>query len=88
MRERVLVGRRLDTAEPSVELVEASSLYAMLRAERRFSGSEMNMEGAALVGNVVRLFNRGNGAARDGTCPWTHPATCRSPRSWPTSTIR
>ena len=69
MREKVLIGRRLDTADPSVELVEASSLYAALRAERRFSGSEMNIEGAALVGNAVRLFNRGNGAARDGHLP-------------------
>ncbi|MBD0319129.1 MAG: hypothetical protein ICV87_02275 [Gemmatimonadetes bacterium] len=69
MREKVLMGRRLDTAEPSVELVESSSLYAALRAERRFSGSEMNIEGAALVGSAVRLFNRGNGAARDGHLP-------------------
>jgi len=68
-RERVLVARRLDTAEPAVEMVDASPLYALLRAERRFSGSEMNVEGAALVGSVVRLFNRGNGAARDGRQP-------------------
>jgi hypothetical protein len=68
-RERVLVARRLETAEPAVEMVDASSLYALLRAERSFSGSEMNIEGAALVGSVVRLFNRGNGAARDGHLP-------------------
>jgi hypothetical protein len=68
-RERVLVARRLNTASPSTEMVDASSLYALLRAERRFSGSEMNIEGAALVGSVVRLFNRGNGAARDGYQP-------------------
>jgi hypothetical protein len=68
-RERVLVARRLDTAEPAVEMVDASPLYALLRAERRFSGSEMNIEGAALVGSVLRLFNRGNGAARDGHLP-------------------
>ena len=29
----------------------------------------MNIEGATLVGSVVRLFNRGNGAARDGRLP-------------------
>jgi hypothetical protein len=52
-----------------VELVSAHSLYAALRAERRFSGSEMNIEGAALVGSTVRLFNRGNGAAVDGHLP-------------------
>lgn len=69
MRERVLVARRLDTDAPSAELVHATALYAALRAERRFSGSEMNIEGAALVGSVVRLFNRGNGAARDGHLP-------------------
>ncbi len=69
VRERILVGRRLETDDPAVKLVDASSLYAALRAERRFSGSEMNVEGAALVGSVVRLFNRGNGAARDGHLP-------------------
>ena len=69
VRERILVARRLETDDPSVKLVDASSLYAALRAERRFSGSEMNVEGAALVGSIVRLFNRGNGAARDGHLP-------------------
>lgn len=78
-REQVLVGRRLHTAEPAVDMVDASSLYALLRAERSFSGSEMNIEGAALVGSVVRLFNRGNGAARDGHLPVD--ASCDLPLS-------
>jgi hypothetical protein len=69
VRERILVARWLETDDPSVKLVDARSLYTLLRAERRFSGSEMNVEGAALVGSMVRLFNRGNGAARDGRLP-------------------
>jgi len=51
-------------------LVDARGLYARLRAEKPFSGGEMNIEGAALVeGGRVRLFNRGNGAWRDGEPP-------------------
>lgn len=52
-----------------VRLVEGHGLYARLRAEKSFSGSEMNIEGAAFVDGRVRLFNRGNGAWRDGEAP-------------------
>lgn len=65
-RERILVARGVDAAP---EMVDASPLYALLRADREFSGSEMNVEGAALVGSSVRLFNRGNGAPRGGIAP-------------------
>lgn len=61
-------------------LVEAHGLYARLREEKPFSGGEMNIEGAALVdGRRVRLFNRGNGAWRDGEPP--RNASCDIP--WP-----
>jgi hypothetical protein len=43
------------------------ALYAQLRANQRFSGSELNLEGAAVLVNAhplqVRLFQRGNGAS-------------------------
>lgn len=48
------------------ELRDAAPLYGRLRAERTFAGSELNVEGAVAVGDVVRLFQRGNGAPRDG----------------------
>ncbi|HEX8244150.1 MAG TPA: hypothetical protein VF541_11655, partial [Longimicrobium sp.] len=62
LRERIVVARGLDGAEPQIEIVDASALYALLRAETDFAGSELNVEGAAKVGGVLRLFNRGNGA--------------------------
>jgi hypothetical protein len=66
-RERALVAA-LAPDEPNgvrdARLVDAAPLYAALRAAADFAGSELNVEGAALVGDVVRLFGRGNGAAR------------------------
>jgi hypothetical protein len=49
--------------------VNAAPLYRALRAERAFAGSELNVEGAALVGDRVRLFQRGNGAVVGGVAP-------------------
>jgi hypothetical protein len=48
---------------PRVTIVEAPELYAALRSEHAFSGSELNVEGAALEGDDVVLFQRGNGIA-------------------------
>ena len=78
-RERVLVVGGIDRPDwastpPDVQLIEAHRLYATLRAEPRFAGSELNIEGAVVVGGSLRLFQRGNGAARgdlqpvDATC--------------------
>lgn len=50
-------------------LFQAGGLYARLRAEKAFSGGELNVEGAVLVDGRVRLFNRGNGAWRGGEPP-------------------
>jgi hypothetical protein len=76
-RERVVVVRGLGSgpAEAAdVTLVDASALYAALRARPDFAGAELNVEGAAVVpapgGDVVRLFARGNGAGGAGS------ATC------------
>lgn len=72
-RESILVlSRRDGRAVPRV--VDAPRLYAALRDRTEFSGSELNVEGAVLLGGTVRLFQRGNGAPRDGRRPVN--ATC------------
>ncbi len=67
-RERVAVARGLAGA-PDVTLVDARALYAALRATRAFAGSELNVEGAARLGDDVVLFQRGNGAPRGELLP-------------------
>ncbi len=44
----------------------ASALYASLRSVEVFAGAELNLEGAALLGAELLLFQRGNGAGRPG----------------------
>ena len=70
-RERVVVVEGLggDPASRKTNIVEASAFYAALRAEREFSGSEMNIEGTVLRGDRVWFFQRGNGAPKDGLEP-------------------
>lgn len=74
LRERIVVVRDPSSAEPEVRVADGSALYALLREMRDFSGSEMNVEGAVVVEGTLRLFNRGNGAPRDGLAPVN--ATC------------
>lgn len=63
-RERVVLTR-LDRGLASVELVDASPLYAALRASSLLANAELNLEGMCRVshpsGARVRLFQRGNG---------------------------
>ena len=61
-RERVVLVEHPASETPGVSIVEAPELYALLRSERAFSGSELNVEGAVLQGDDVILFQRGNGA--------------------------
>ena len=71
-RERVVVVRWRGSAHapPEVSLHEGTALYAALRGARDFAGSALNVEGAVyLGGDRIRLFQRGNGAARDGVPP-------------------
>lgn len=68
-RQRVLVARGLDGPDPDLRLVDARALYAALRAEAAFAGSELNLEGAAAQGQDVVLFQRGNGAPRGDLLP-------------------
>jgi hypothetical protein len=64
-RERIVV---VDEALV-VRVVDGAALYAGLRACVPFAGSELNVEGAAIVGDALWLFQRGNGAPRDGLDP-------------------
>lgn len=64
LKREVVVGLRLDEG-PDVRVVQASALYATLRGQTRFAGSEMNIEAAVVVGDRLRLFSRGNGRASD-----------------------
>jgi len=79
-RERVLVMRAVTAPAPDIRLVEATALYAALRAPA-FAGSELNLEGAVLLpsGETLRLFQRGNGAPRGALQPVD--ATCDI--AWP-----
>jgi hypothetical protein len=81
VRERIVVlrydhGTRKVTSE---RVVDASSLYASLHAAVPFSGSELNIEGAVLRETTLLLFQRGNGAPRDGRRPVNAVASL----SWP-----
>jgi hypothetical protein len=73
-REQVVLVRGWATGSPTVESVHLPRLYEALRAEQAFSGSELNVEGAIVDGDRLRLFGRGNGAPRDGVLPVN--ATC------------
>jgi hypothetical protein len=61
-RERIAVldGRGV------ASIVEATALYAALRAEPRLADRQLNLEGALLDGPRVVLYSRGNAAALAG----------------------
>ena len=69
-RERVVLVHD----DGSVRVVDASALYAKLRARRDFTGSELNIEGALAHGERVILASRGNGAPNQHGMPVD--ATC------------
>jgi len=64
-RERLVVFGR----DAAVRIVDGSDLYALFRTEASFAGSELNIEGALVVGDALRLFQRGNGARVRGIAP-------------------
>ncbi len=68
-RERIVVASPAPSGALTISVLDASRLYAALRARSDFSGSELNIEGAAVVGERVRLFQRGNGAPRPPLVP-------------------
>ena len=65
-RDKIAV---VNVRKGTADLWDASGLYDELRSRGDFSGSELNVEGAIFVKGVIRLFNRGNGAPRDGLQP-------------------
>ncbi|MFN2567122.1 MAG: hypothetical protein ABR499_19160 [Gemmatimonadaceae bacterium] len=73
-REHVVLVDGWESGQPGVELIHAPRLYATLRREQAFAGSELNVEGAVHLGGRLRLFGRGNGALRDAVRPAN--ATC------------
>jgi hypothetical protein len=75
-RESVLV---LELGWQAPRVVHAPGLYRALRETPEYSGSELNVEGAVVFGEVMRLFQRGNGAPRGGVLPVN--ATCDLPWS-------
>lgn len=64
-RETIVV---LDPSD-EVRLVDGSELYEVLRSTPQLSGSELNLEGALVIGDALRLVQRGNGAAVGGVAP-------------------
>ncbi len=69
-RERIVVVTRLATDSPAVSAINATEFYASLRDTAHFAGARLNIEGAVVIdGRELRLFNRGNGARRDGREP-------------------
>lgn len=79
-RERMVTVQHAGEAHESLALIDAPSLYDALRGAKDFSGSDMNIEGAVLIGDVLRLFGRGNGEASkhheplDATCDLHWPS--------------
>ena len=78
-RETVVLISGWATGPLDTRVVPAHELYGRLRAATEFAGSELNIEGALLLGSTLRLFSRGNGAARGALQPLN--ATCDLP--WP-----
>jgi len=68
-RERVVVVDPRSPGDARVRVVGAPALYAALRADPRFSGSELNVEGAVLLPDRLLLLQRGNGAPRGEQAP-------------------
>ena len=69
MREHVALVRGIAGGSATVELLHVPGLFAALRGAQQFAGSEMNIEGMLHLGDRLRLFGRGNGAAREGLLP-------------------
>jgi hypothetical protein len=68
-----------------VRVHEATGFYSMLRRDPGFCAGDLNIEGATLEGDTLRLFQRGNGPARvNATCDMSWGAllaSLRSPRT-------
>lgn len=68
-RRRLVTVHAPTTNRPRVALFDAESLYLALESVEAFAGSDLNLEGALALPDAVRLFTRGNGAAKRGLTP-------------------
>ena len=68
-RERIVLVEEPSSEDPRVTVVEARALYAALRENAELAGSELNVEGAAIAGEDVLIFQRGNGATVGARLP-------------------
>lgn len=68
-REHIVAVDDAAGEQPAISVIDASALYRGLRAATDFAGSELNIEGATVVGDTLRLFQRGNGAPRGALQP-------------------
>ncbi len=74
-REQILIIPCPSLDPRKIRLFHAPAFYELLRSQARFAGSQLNVEGAVyLGGDVLRLFQRGNGAVCNGRLPVN--ATC------------
>ena len=64
-REKLVLVR----PDGSCALRDGAELYAQLRNQAAFAGSELNVEGAVVQGDLLRLFQRGNGRASGALLP-------------------
>jgi hypothetical protein len=67
-RESIAVLSRSDAGWQR-RIVHVPALYAGLRAAQGFLSSELNIEGAVLIGDQLRLFQRSNGSALSTSVP-------------------
>jgi hypothetical protein len=65
------VRERLAIVAPdgTVTIVDGREFYAQLRAQASFAGSELNIEGAEVTAGILKLVQRGNGAAGQARPP-------------------
>jgi hypothetical protein len=77
-RETIVLGEQLEST-PVIHTLRLPRLYAALRAHPSFLRNELNLEGALLIDQHVRLFQRSNGTSLSKL-----PASCAScDLSWP-----
>lgn len=62
VREVCVVVRFAADGTADVRALPAPALFKQLRDRHDFAGDELNIEGAVVVGDALRLFNRGNGS--------------------------
>ncbi len=68
-RRRIVTIESIASRTPRVSLIDAESLYLGFEDVAAFAGSDINIEGALAVKGALRLFSRGNGAAKGGRLP-------------------